>query len=257
MPSKLPFKFSYQVTDTFYAGEYPFKTRVQDGIPKLQRLIDFGIKTIIDLTKEPLTKYAAHLPATCTRLHFPTIDYTSPDFSTLKEIHTLIDEAASRSDKIYVHCKGGYDRTGVVVATYFVWSRYTPLGAKQKFYEAFVPPVRGRYIHRPFIETAWEILERYQEWLEPTPKEPKPVEINHHAVRVLWEGYNKSQQFRRVLYLPYMDGYVMLLVTDAEGKTITTMSEAALTQFILPKKYRDKLPEKVRPITYDPELDER
>ena len=165
MKQKLPFKFSYKVTDTFYAGEYPFEILPKDGVPKLNRLTDFGIKTIIDLTQEPLTQYAEHLPETCTRLHFPTIDYTCPDFSILKEIHTKIDEAESRKEKIYVHCKGGHDRTGVVVATYFVWRGLTPLLAKQKFYEVFVPPVRSRYPHRPLIETKWNILELYQKWL--------------------------------------------------------------------------------------------
>ena len=170
MQSKLPFKFSYKVTETFYAGEYPFARLPQDGIVKLNSLIDFGITTIIDLTSEPLTKYAEYLPKTCTRHHLPTDDYTCPDFPTLKEIHTRIDDAARLDKKIYVHCRGGHDRTGAVVATYFVWSGHTPSAAKQKFYEVFVPPVRGRYPHRPLIETEWETLEQYRKWLQKSPR---------------------------------------------------------------------------------------
>ena len=131
MKQKLPFKFSYKVTDTFYAGEYPFEISPKDGIPKLNSLIGFGVTTIIDLTSERLTPYAEHLPETCTRLHFPTIDYTSPDFSILKEIHTVIDEAESRGEKIYVHCKGGHDRTGVVVASYFIHTGLSPQSASR------------------------------------------------------------------------------------------------------------------------------
>ena len=162
---RLPFKYSYKVTDIFYAGEYPYEKRPGDGIPKLNSLLDFGIKTIIDLTDEPLTKYAGHLPGSCVRLPFPTVDYTSPDFSTLQEIHEKIDEAKKLGEKIYVHCKGGHDRTGVVVATYFVHASISPSEAKQKFYEVFVPPVRGRYPHRLLIETEWSILEQYRDWL--------------------------------------------------------------------------------------------
>ena len=165
MKHNLPFNHSYKVTDTFYAGEYPFEMRAKDGIPKLHNLIDFGITTIIDLTSEPLTPYAEHLPETCVRLHFPTMDYTSPDFSALQEIHSKIDEAEKLGEKIYVHCKGGHDRTGVVVATYFVHAGFSPSEAKQKLYEVFVSPVRGRYPHRPLIETEWELLEHYQDWL--------------------------------------------------------------------------------------------
>ena len=165
MKQKLPFKFSYKVTETFYAGEYPFSKLPKDGIPKLNSLIDFGVTTIVDLTSERLMPYVEYLPETCARLHFPTIDYTSPEFSTLKEIHTIIDEAERLGEKIYVHCKGGHDRTGVVVATYFIHAGCSPSLAKQKFYEVFVPPVRGRYPHRPLIETEWNTLELYQEWL--------------------------------------------------------------------------------------------
>jgi len=50
-----PFKFSYKVTDTFYAGEYPFEKQQEEGMPKLNSLINFGVMTIIDLTSEPLT----------------------------------------------------------------------------------------------------------------------------------------------------------------------------------------------------------
>ncbi len=165
MPSELPFKFSYKVTDVFYAGEYPFEKRTEDGIPKLKRLVDFGIVTIIDLTQEPLIQYAGYLPTTCARLHFPTVDNTCPEFSALKEIHALIDESEKVGTKIYVHCKGGYDRTGAVVATYFVHAGLSPSAARQKFHEVFIPPMRGRYLHQPFIENNWNVLERYRQWL--------------------------------------------------------------------------------------------
>ncbi len=164
--SRLPFKYSYKVTDTFYAGEYPYEIRPKDGIPKLNSLLDFGIKTIIDLTDEPLTQYAGHLPGTCVRFHYPTRDYTSPDFSRLNEIHEKIDESEKLGEKIYVHCKGGHDRTGVVVATYFVHLGFSPELSKQKLYGVFVPPVRGRYDHTPLIETKWDILDEYREWLK-------------------------------------------------------------------------------------------
>lgn len=162
MEHNLPIKYSYRITDAFYAGEYPFEILAKDGIPKLECLTGFGIKIFIDLTKEPLTQYTEYLPKDCTRLHFPTMDYTNPEFSTLKDIHTAIDNAEKLGKKIYVHCKGGHDRTGVVVATYFIHAGFSPSMAKQKFHEVFIPPVRGRYPHRPLIETEWNILEQYE-----------------------------------------------------------------------------------------------
>jgi protein-tyrosine phosphatase len=97
-----------------------------------------------------------------------TPDYTVPDFPILKEIHDKIDDAKNGNDKIYVHCKGGHDRTGAVVATYFVHIGLSPSEAKKKFREVFIPPVRGRYPHSPLIETDWKVLDRYKEWLENT-----------------------------------------------------------------------------------------
>jgi len=253
MKHKLPFKFSYKVTDTFYAGEYPFEILEKDGIPKLQCLLDFGVTTIIDLTSEQLTPYDEHLPDSCVRLHYPTIDYTSPDFSTLKEIHTIIEEVKEYGEKIYVHCKGGHDRTGVVVATYFIHAGFSPSEAKQKFYKVFVPPVRGRYSHLPLIETKWKLLDQYQEWLQKEDNETKQAEINHNAVRVLWEGLNSKREFRRVLYFPYMDGYVMLLVTDANGKTINTICDYEISRKYLPEEYWDDVPSRYTFGRLDPE----
>ena len=163
--TKTPIEYSYQVTENFFAGEYPFRITQKEGLLKLKKLIDFGITHFIDLTSERLTKYREFLPPHCTYTNLPTIDYTSPDFPILKEIHARIDEAERLGEKIYVHCKGGHDRTGVVVATYFVHAGFSPDLAKQKFYEVFAPPVRGRYSHSPLIETKWEVLEEYSEWL--------------------------------------------------------------------------------------------
>jgi protein-tyrosine phosphatase len=131
----------------------------------LQRLVDFGIKHFIDLTSEPMTRYSEFVPRQCTYTKRATGDYTVPDFAVLKEIHGRITEAERQNEKIYIHCRGGHDRTGAVVATYFIYLGLSPSDAKKKFREVFVPPVNGRYYHSPLIETDWGVLERYQKWL--------------------------------------------------------------------------------------------
>ena len=165
MQSKPPIQWSYQVTDIFYAGEYPFKKNLEDGKPKLQSLIDFGIKHFIDLTegyqKELLTEYSGYLPPGCTYLNLPTIDYTVPRFENLKKVHEFISQS---KDKVYVHCKGGYDRTGVTVATYFVYIGLTTKQAKDLYLQV-ASEIRTRYPHKPLLETRWEVLDEYQEWL--------------------------------------------------------------------------------------------
>jgi protein-tyrosine phosphatase len=160
--SKLPIKYSYQVTDAFYAGEYPFEKETEEGIVKLKRLTDFGIKHFIDLTSERLTKYSDYLPKHCTYLNLPTIDYTTPSFQDLQTAHDSISQA---EDKVFVHCKGGYDRTGVVVATYFIYTGLVADQAKKRYLQV-ADKIRTRYAHLPLIETRWEVLKDYELFLK-------------------------------------------------------------------------------------------
>jgi len=170
MQTKLPIEYSYKITETFYAGEYPFSKEPQVGKPKLKRLIDFGIKHFIDLTSEPMTRYSEFVPKPCTYTKRATGDYTVPDFAVLKEIHDRITEAERQNEKIYIHCRGGHDRTGAVVATYFIYQGFSPAEAKAKFRTVFVPPVKGRYYHTPLIETDWTVLDEYEQFLQQCQK---------------------------------------------------------------------------------------
>ena len=164
MQSELPIKFSYKVTDIFYAGEYPFEKEPDEGIVKLNRLIDFGIVHFINLTEERqrMTKYSEFLPMHCTYMNLPMADYTVPSFQDLKTAHDIISRS---EEKIYVHCRGGYDRTGAVVATFFIHQGKTADEAKQLYLQT-ADKIRTRYPHTPLIETRWEVLEKYQQFLK-------------------------------------------------------------------------------------------
>ena len=166
--TKTPIEFSYQVADNFFAGEYPFKRTVEEGLPKLQRLIDFGIKHFIDLTEPPdrLTSYREHLPEHIEYTRFPTVDMTVPNLKDLQTIH----EIASKSDvPVYVHCKGGFDRTGVTVATYFVFDGGTAEHAKKMYLKTVPHKQRTRYgsMFPPLIErTGYAVLKKYERFLK-------------------------------------------------------------------------------------------
>jgi len=165
---KRPIEFSYKVTDNFYAGEYPFKRTVAEGLPKLQQLLDFGIKHFIDLTEPPdrLTPYREHLPEDIEYTRFPTVDMTVPCLKDLRKIH----EIASKSEvPIYVHCKGGFDRTGVTVATFFVFAGGTADQARKMYIQTVPNKQRTRYgsFYLPLIErTNWRALKEYWHFLE-------------------------------------------------------------------------------------------
>jgi hypothetical protein len=163
----LPIEYSYKVTENFFAGGYPFVKETEEDIEKLKRITDFGIKHFVDLTSEPLPKYNDFLPRDCTYTNLPLYEPTDGGlyhdlFEYLKKIHGIISKSG---EKVYVHCKGGYDRTGVVVATYFIYTGLTVEEAKKQFLK-ISKPMKGRSIHKPIIETKWEILGRYKEWLD-------------------------------------------------------------------------------------------
>jgi protein-tyrosine phosphatase len=163
-----PIEFSYKVAGNFYAGEYPFKRTVEEGLPKLQRLLDFGIKHFIDLTEPPdrLTSYSEHLPKDIGYTRFPTVDMTVPNFNDLRKIHEIVIKSEV---KIYVHCKGGFERTGATVATFFVFQGGTADQAKKIYMQTVPDRIRTRYgsMFLPLIErTGWKALKEYQRFLK-------------------------------------------------------------------------------------------
>ena len=209
MQSESPLRWSYKVTDTFYAGEYPFKKDAKEGEVKLKRLTDFGIKHFIDLTegyqKEYLTEYSKYLPSGCTYLNLPTVDYTVPDFENLKKVHDFISLS---KEKVYLHCKGGYDRTGVTVATWFIYLGKTVEEARKLYFEK-AAEIRKRYPHQPLIETDWSVLEQYQEWL------PRHKKVTH--------GKENSAVQNKIL-----GGILGLAVADALGVPVEFQSRESL-----------------------------
>jgi protein-tyrosine phosphatase len=165
---KHPIEYSYKVTDNFFAGEYPFKRTEVEGLPKLQQLLDFGIKHFIDLTEPPdrLTTYREHLPDYIEYTRFPTVDMTVPNFDDLLAIHEI---ASNSKEMIYVHCKGGFDRTGVTVATFFVFAGKTADQAKKMYIKTVPKKQRTRYgsFYLPLIErTNWKALKEYERFLK-------------------------------------------------------------------------------------------
>ena len=138
-----------------------------EGLPKLQQLLDFGIKHFIDLTEPPdrLTSYREHLPEDIEYTRFPTVDMTVPRLDDLQKIHEIVSQSKV---KVYVHCKGGFDRTGATVATYFVFEGGTAEHAKKMYIQTVPHKQRTRYgsMFLPLIErTGYTALKKYEHFL--------------------------------------------------------------------------------------------
>lgn len=118
-----PLRRSYEIDsgdNALYAGEYPGDKIEECAEKKIKHMIHFGIRHFIDLTEEgELRPYSKFLPDNVTYCRFPIGKDAS--FESLDDMHKLlnrINELKQQGGFIYLHCRDGVTRTGVVVACY-------------------------------------------------------------------------------------------------------------------------------------------
>jgi len=112
------------------AGEYPGAKDPAAAQRKLERFLDAGVTTFIDLTEEgeydlrPYAATAGRLAAargqTLTHLRWPIHDLTAPTEPQMVRILDAIDDALAAGGTVYVHCYGGIGRTGTVIGCWLV-----------------------------------------------------------------------------------------------------------------------------------------
>lgn len=102
-----------KVSDQLYRGAQP-------NISNLDELKKLGVTTVVDLRSE-----SSHIREEERRrteslgMHFVSIPvggFSNPSAAQLAQFFALLRQ--SPSEKVFVHCRFGHDRTGVFVATY-------------------------------------------------------------------------------------------------------------------------------------------
>ena len=116
-----PLPNTYWIIPTrILAGEYPGHEDEEEARTRLERLRQAGVDTFIDLTEEgELPPYSHWLPQHTEYLRSPIVDTGVPN--NVAQIQTLLSkirDALLRGRSIYVHCRAGIGRTGLVVGCF-------------------------------------------------------------------------------------------------------------------------------------------
>jgi hypothetical protein len=117
----VPCHYSYEVAPLkFYAGEYPGSLKVNEAKEKVAALVKFGITHFVDLTEAgELEPYALYLPAGVGYSRFAITDPQLASLDVMLAIIVHIEKLLADGQCVYLHCHGGIDRTGGVVACWF------------------------------------------------------------------------------------------------------------------------------------------
>lgn len=124
-----PLRESYWVEPgRFLAGEYPGHYDAEKARRRLDALIEAGIDTFIDLTKDNENVPYAKILAEEAEMYgiqveyqrFSIGDFGLPTPKQMKTILDTIDGQLAMGRKVYLHCWGGIGRTGTTVGCYLV-----------------------------------------------------------------------------------------------------------------------------------------
>jgi ADP-ribosyl-[dinitrogen reductase] hydrolase len=119
----LPWPNSYWVLPgQLLAGEYPGVIDPGASRLRIERLLAAGIDCIVNLTgPDELPPYDGLLPAHMAHHRFPIRDHGIPaDPSHMVDILELIESQLRAGRRVYVHCRAGIGRTGMVVGCLLV-----------------------------------------------------------------------------------------------------------------------------------------
>jgi hypothetical protein len=128
----VPFEDAYWVDPgRFMAGPHPGGGSEEETGARVAALLDAGVLCALNLTESheerPAERYeeamrtlasGRGLEAACAR--FSLIDGTSPSPAAVAELLDVVDACLARDMPVYIHCKVGLGRTGVMVGCWLV-----------------------------------------------------------------------------------------------------------------------------------------
>ena len=131
----VPYNNSYWVSPgLLLAGQYPRTPDPESSREKLRSLLDTGVRTFVNLTftgegrtHGRLQEYVTLLDSVARVMNvevyhyqFSIVDMGLPSPGLMDSILDTIDESLTKALPVYVHCWGGYGRTGTAVGCWLI-----------------------------------------------------------------------------------------------------------------------------------------
>jgi protein-tyrosine phosphatase len=120
----------------FLAGSYPGSPDLEFAVQHLAKLLSAGIRCFIDLTNDREIDRSEHYEPVLRQIakdtgiplsyhHYPIEDLYQSSYETMQAIMECIDHSICiEGAPVYVHCRLGIGRTGMVVGCWLIRHRY-------------------------------------------------------------------------------------------------------------------------------------
>jgi len=156
------------------AGEYPSGERPEAGEQRIGLMLEAGIDSFLDLTQfGERPEYRSLLPAGVHYLRSAIVDAQIPtDPAQMQAIQGHLRAMMADGHRVYVHCRAGIGRTGLVIGCYLAEQGLDGPGALRE------------------LNRLWRQSERSTSW----PAVPQTIEQAEFILG--WLRHRQAQQVR-------------------------------------------------------------
>lgn len=158
------------------AGEYPGGITLEQTQVRLARLLEAGVNSFIDLTQageaEP---YEAALPVSIDYLRKPIRDHGTPTIpAEMTEILACVQSSLREGRRVYLHCRAGIGRTGMVAGCLLVEQGLSGEDALAELNRLWRQSARAS--QWPAVPETEEQIDYVRRWLATVPEDDPLLE---------------------------------------------------------------------------------